>query len=164
MSEQASGRRLVDRLLSSSLARRSLASFRRRSGIDRDLYELSRRLAHAEQSLDSVRHLMAPLPTRGTAKASMTPRDADLLEDVLLATAQRSAHAMRVCEWGRLIGDRGIGLLHDAQRAHYACALDAFRSGCRIGDELWIGARIETTFAEIVPPHGFAPGPGAAVS
>ena len=50
-----------------------------------------------------------------------------------------------------LLEEGGIALLHDAQRPYYQEAFASFRSGRRIGDELWIGAQYETDFSELVP-------------
>ena len=92
-------------------------------------------------------------------------RVADRLKDLdayvaLPATLGRRFHAILVdgrkrrrClgEAATLLEDGGIALLHDALRPYYHCAFAAFRSGRLIGDELWIGAQVETDFADVVP-------------
>jgi hypothetical protein len=50
-----------------------------------------------------------------------------------------------------LLDAEGVALLHDAQRPYYHPAFAAFRSGRRIGDELWIGAQSDMDFADLVP-------------
>ena len=55
-----------------------------------------------------------------------------------------------------LLEENGVALLHDAQRPYYHEAFTAFRSGRRVGDELWIGAQAATDFADVVSPKGLA--------
>jgi hypothetical protein len=54
-------------------------------------------------------------------------------------------------EAARLVDERGVVLLHDAQRPYYHAALSSFRSGRRMGDEWWIGAQADTDFSDLVP-------------
>lgn len=54
-------------------------------------------------------------------------------------------------EAAKVLEDGGVALLHDAQRPYYHSAFAAFRSGRRIGDELWIGAQFDTDFSDLVP-------------
>ena len=56
-----------------------------------------------------------------------------------------------------MLEDGGIVLLHDAQRERYRTGMSYFRSGRRIGDELWIGAQVVTDFSDLVRPEAFAP-------
>jgi glycosyl transferase family 2 len=56
-------------------------------------------------------------------------------------------------EAAALLEPGGIALLHDAQRPYYHGAFAAFRSGRRIGDELWIGAQETTDFSDLVSPE-----------
>jgi hypothetical protein len=58
-------------------------------------------------------------------------------------------------EASRLLTDSGIVLLHDAWRTHYQCAFSAYRFGCRLGDDLWIGAQRDPRAALALPPHVF---------
>jgi Glycosyl transferase family 2 len=59
-------------------------------------------------------------------------------------------------EAASLLAERGVAILHDAQRPYYHCAFGAFRSGRRIGDELWVGAQDETDFADLVPARALS--------
>ena len=45
----------------------------------------------------------------------------------------------------------GVTLLHDAHRACYHCAFDAFASWRVLGDDLWIGAPRQTDFRDALP-------------
>ena len=58
-----------------------------------------------------------------------------------------------LAEAATLLEDGGIVLLHDAQREHYRTGMSYFRSGRRIGDELWIGAQVDTDFSDLVRPR-----------
>jgi hypothetical protein len=94
-------------------------------------------------------------------ESPVADRVKDLDDYVALpATFGRRFHAVLVdgrkrrrClgEAATLLEDGGIALLHDALRPYYHCAFAAFRSGRLIGDELWIGAQVETDFAGLVP-------------
>jgi hypothetical protein len=95
----------------------------------------------------------------GSAPAADRLRDLDDYV-ALPGTLGRRFHAVLVdgrkrrrCLWeaATLLDDDGVALLHDAQRPYYHCAFAAFRSGHRIGDELWIGAQAVTDFADFVP-------------
>ena len=55
-----------------------------------------------------------------------------------------------------LLDEGGVALLHDAQRPYYESAFSSFRSGRRIGDELWIGAQHETDFSDLVPEEALS--------
>ena len=55
----------------------------------------------------------------------------------------------------------GVALLHDAERPYYQSAFSAFRSGRRIGDELWIGTQTDTDFSDLVPAQALS-SPGFA--
>jgi hypothetical protein len=59
-------------------------------------------------------------------------------------------------EAASLLEPGGVALLHDAQRPYYHSAFESFRSGRRIGDELWIGAQHETDFGDVVPQPALA--------
>ena len=59
-------------------------------------------------------------------------------------------------EAAMLLEPGGVAILHDAQRPYYHSAFAAYRSGRRIGDELWIGARHETDFTDLVPVDALA--------
>jgi hypothetical protein len=98
-------------------------------------------------------------PIEGSARAADRLRDLDDYV-ALPGTLGRRFHAVLVdgrkrrrClrEAAKLLDDDGVALLHDAQRPYYHCAFAAFRSGRRIGDELWIGAQAVTDFADLVP-------------
>ncbi len=58
-------------------------------------------------------------------------------------------------EASSLLSDAGIAILHDAWRPYYQCAFEAYAFGCRIGDELWIGAERDPGLDEILPAHAF---------
>lgn len=60
-----------------------------------------------------------------------------------------------VLEGGKLVGDTGYVVLHDAWRTHYQCAWKEFRSGRRFGDEWWIGANHDTNFEDVLPWYAF---------
>jgi ribosomal protein S12 methylthiotransferase accessory factor YcaO len=82
-------RRLVERVLRTSLARRGLAAIRRGSGLDADLAELAARVERLERIAASEPG--APqLSTTRTSKAWASSRDADLLEEILGAAAERA--------------------------------------------------------------------------
>jgi hypothetical protein len=64
-------------------------------------------------------------------------------------------------EAASLLEPGGVALLHDAQRPYYHPAFAAYRSGRRIGDELWIGGLDGTDFSDLVPGEALA-APGIA--
>jgi glycosyltransferase involved in cell wall biosynthesis len=59
-------------------------------------------------------------------------------------------------EAASLLEERGVAVLHDAQRPYYHSAFGQFASGRRVGDELWIGAQYETDFTDVVPDAALA--------
>jgi hypothetical protein len=62
-------------------------------------------------------------------------------------------------EAASLLEPGGVALLHDAQHPYYHPAFAAYRSGRRIGDELWIGALDDRDFSDLVPVESLdAPG------
>jgi hypothetical protein len=58
-------------------------------------------------------------------------------------------------EASRFLSDNGIVILHDAWRSYYQCAFEAYESGTRVGDELWVAAQSDPDLGAILPRHAF---------
>ncbi|MCB0346853.1 MAG: hypothetical protein KDD66_17175 [Bdellovibrionales bacterium] len=69
--------------------------------------------------------------------------------DVAIVDGRKRRRCMLAA--AKLMSPAGVTLLHDAWRDYYHCAFSAFRSGRRVGEELWIGSQQNTDFSQIVP-------------
>ena len=115
---------------------------------------------------------------RHALEAALRARGAEIVwaEDVHVQPGAAHAEALRVIVFDEgsidpseasptrvkdrsksMAGYVGMPATH-AQREHYHAGMSYFRSGRRIGDELWIGAQVNTDFSDLVPPEAFAPG------
>jgi predicted O-methyltransferase YrrM len=81
------------------------------------------------------------------------PASLDTRFDFVLVDGRKRRRCM--LEAGRLLGDTGIVVLHDAWRTYYHCAFEAYRFSCRVGDMLWVGAQHDPDLGAILPAHAF---------
>ena len=78
-----------------------------------------------------------------------TPRTLGMRFHAVIVDGRKRRRCLE--EAASLLEDGGVALLHDAERPYYHCAFAAFRSGRRIGDQLWIGAQHDTDFMDLMP-------------
>ena len=78
------------------------------------------------------------------------PRSFGIRFDAVLVDGRKRRRCLE--EAAALLAERGVVVLHDAERTDYHCAFAAFRSGRRIGDQFWIGAQYDADFEDILAP------------
>ena len=82
------------------------------------------------------------------------PRHLGLLADLI--TVDRRMRRRCLLEGAQLVEETdGYVLLHDAVRKHYQCVWESYRSGRRVGGQLWIGAQHDTDFSDVLPESAF---------
>jgi len=81
------------------------------------------------------------------------PGSLEMRFDIVLVDGRKRRRCL--LEASRLLNDAGIVVLHDAWRAYYQCAFDAYPFARRIGDMLWVGAQRDPELDSILPRHAF---------